>query len=231
MKNIFSVYKLTFPNGKCYIGMTGQNPNNRWKNGRSYVIKKANGCYKHPLLADAIIKYGWDNVQKDILYASTNQNEAEKMEKYFIMKNKSSDRCFGYNQQTGGMSGFSVSVETKEKLSKWNSGRKLSEEVKRKMAVSHKGKNTWSKGRHLSDETKRKISIANKGKKLSEKAIIMIVQKKRRPIMCIETGEKFVSIKDAFIKTGISRTAIGNMLSGFSKRAGGFHWKYIEKEN
>lgn len=29
----YSVYKHTFPNGKVYIGMTGQEPEKRWANG------------------------------------------------------------------------------------------------------------------------------------------------------------------------------------------------------
>ena len=48
----------------------------------------------------------------------------------------------------------------------WNKGRTnvYSEETKRKMSESHKGKASWNKGKHLSEEAKCKISEANKGK-------------------------------------------------------------------
>lgn len=44
-------------------------------------------------------------------------------------------------------------------------GHKQTEETKRKIRLSEKGRIPWNKGQHLSEETKRKISIALKGKK------------------------------------------------------------------
>lgn len=44
-------------------------------------------------------------------------------------------------------------------------GKKFSEETRRKMSESRKGKNTWMKGTYRSEETKRKISESLKGKK------------------------------------------------------------------
>lgn len=41
----------------------------------------------------------------------------------------------------------------------------MTEEHRRKLSESKKGKVPWSKGKHLSDETKRKISESKKGKK------------------------------------------------------------------
>ena len=52
-------------------------------------------------------------------------------------------------------------IAKKRGFGKWNKGRKLSEETKRKLSEANKGKK-------LSEETKRKLSEANKGKKLSE---------------------------------------------------------------
>ena len=45
----YSVYELIFPNGKRYIGLTGQEPESRWKNGEGY---------KGQLVYKPIKKYG-----------------------------------------------------------------------------------------------------------------------------------------------------------------------------
>ena len=46
----------------------------------------------------------------------------------------------------------------------YNRGKKLSEEHKRKISESNKGRTSVNKGKHLSEETKRKLSEAAKGK-------------------------------------------------------------------
>ena len=57
----YSVYKHTFPNGKVYIGITSQKPEDRWSKGKGYQ--------RQPLIYNAINKYGWDNiVHKIFLY-------------------------------------------------------------------------------------------------------------------------------------------------------------------
>ena len=60
--NNFYVYKHTSPSGKCYIGITCQEPEYRWgNNGCKYTERKSDGQLKHPKFANAILKYGWDN--------------------------------------------------------------------------------------------------------------------------------------------------------------------------
>lgn len=53
------VYKHTFPNGAVYIGRTDMKPEDRWLNGWGYK-----NC---PLMFNAIIKFGWDNVKHEII--------------------------------------------------------------------------------------------------------------------------------------------------------------------
>lgn len=62
--------------------------------------------------------------------------------------------------------GFRHSEETRKKLSEshkgkvgyWK-GKEMPEEVRKKISVSHKGLNTWTKGLKHTEETKRKMSI------------------------------------------------------------------------
>ena len=56
------------------------------------------------------------------------------------------------------------SKETLLKMSKSQTGRKKSDETKKKMSEGQKGINTWSKGTKASNEAKKKMSDAKKGK-------------------------------------------------------------------
>ncbi|MBQ8969222.1 MAG: NUMOD4 motif-containing HNH endonuclease [Bacteroidaceae bacterium] len=46
-----------------------------------------------------------------------------------------------------------------------------------------------------------------------------------RSIVCVETGERFPSIREAGRKMNINPICIGHVLSGRNKRAGGYTWK------
>ena len=128
----YCVYKHTAPNGKVYIGITGRKPSRRWENGNGY---KRNEHFHR-----AIEKYGWDNIQHEILFDGLSREDAEQKEVELIAEYHSTDRNKGYNLREGGsMSTFSsMSIE--------------------KMRCSHIGKS-------LSDEQKRKISDSMKGRK------------------------------------------------------------------
>ncbi len=93
-EKIYSVYLLTFPNGKKYCGQTSQKVERRWANGQGYK--------KCPLVYKAIIKYGWDNVKKEIIYTTHNQSEAYAKEKDIITTLNLLNPEFGYNLDEGG---------------------------------------------------------------------------------------------------------------------------------
>lgn len=58
------------------------------------------------------------------------------------------------------------------------------------------------------------------------------LEKTRRgkTVICVETGETFVSEAQAAKKTIISRQAINECLNGKAKTAAGFHWEYFNQE-
>lgn len=66
------IYKHTFPNGAIYIGMTDMKPEDRWLNGWGYK-----NC---PLMFNAILKYGWDNVTHEILLDGLDIETARQIE-------------------------------------------------------------------------------------------------------------------------------------------------------
>ena len=95
---MWSIYRHIFPNGKCYIGLTKQDPKVRFKNGYGYE-----SC---PLMWNAIQKYGWENVKTVWLYTEIdNLNKACCLERETIEKYRSNEREFGYNLANGGQGG------------------------------------------------------------------------------------------------------------------------------
>lgn len=75
-----------------------------------------------------------------------------------------------------------------------------------------------TKGKTHSDETKRKIGEAHKGKFINRKDL-------SKKVLCVETGEVFESIRDAYRKTGINH--ISQVCLGKLKTAGKFHWRFV----
>ena len=86
-------------------------------------------------------------------------------------------------------------------------------------------------GRVASIETKEKIRQKMLGRKNgphSKDWKQHISEGHSIPIICLETNVIYPSTKIAAEETGILRSAIANCLSGRSKTAGKFHWKYVK---
>lgn len=179
MKN-YTVYKHTTPCGKCYIGITGRNPLKRWQNGRGYT--------SNDHFFRAIIKYGWENIQHEILFENLSKEEAEQKEIEMIAFYKSDIPSYGYNIQHGGNSIGKHSEETKIKIGNANRGRKPWGYGKHRNPETKKKISESQIGRKHSEETKRKISESHKGRKQTEKEILARAEanrgKKRTPEQC-----------------------------------------------
>ena len=88
MTQTYTVYKhecklCTHTNG-IYIGITSQDVTARWKNGQGYLSKHPDGRYHQPAMANAILKYGWDNFTHEILFENLTEAEAKQKEKELI---------------------------------------------------------------------------------------------------------------------------------------------------
>ena len=88
------VYVHTTPSGKKYVGITSQEPEDRWKNGRGYK-----GC---PAFYNAIKKYGWASIEHDIIASHLTESEANAFEILMIKKLDTHNPEHGYNLTTGG---------------------------------------------------------------------------------------------------------------------------------
>lgn len=203
--NNFCVYKHTSPSNKCYIGITKQIPEERWgSNGNRYMIIKRDGSYKHPYFANAILKYGWDNITHEILDAELTKEEACILEKKYISFYKSIKKSYNITDGGEGSSGFKFSKETKKRLSDLRKGTKQSEETIAKRVA----KNT---GKIRTDEQKSKTSKSVQQYDLHGNFIM-----------------EYFGIREASKQTGINAAHIGDCCNKTVNRksAGGFMWKF-----
>lgn len=232
----YTVYLHTFPNGKYYVGITSQEISRRWRDGQGYIGQP---------VYNAILKYGWENIRHDILKENLTLEEAEEEERRLITKYNSLSHDNGYNVENGGNCTKHLSKETKAKISKakkgkcgetnhWNYGKHLSEETKKKIAKAHTGKKQ-------SEETKRKKSelfsgennpmygskIPKEHKKKLQEACVKATSK---AVKCIETDTVYQSASEAQRMTGVDAGTIRNVCKKDPryKRAGGFHWEYAK---
>lgn len=157
----YCVYIHTSPSGKRYIGQTGKKPERRWDNGNGYLSKNKNGKYNQPAFANAILKYGWDNFEHEIVATNLTKEEADTLEKALIKKMDTMNYKYGYNCAEGGSCG-AISEETKKKLSEAHKGKTLSEEHKRKISTSQCGAKNHNYGKHRNEETKKKNQSGTK---------------------------------------------------------------------
>jgi group I intron endonuclease len=209
MNREYSLYQFLFPNGKKYIGITRQVPKIRWKNGQAYT--------RNFYLYNAITKYGWETIEKTVLYSELTKEEAEQLEIETIKNNLSSNKEFGYNISLGGNCKGAHSLETREKLSRINKGKKMSEETKEKQRKRMMG-NKYNLGRKMSNEKKATLLKVNSKK---------VIQLDKNYNFLVE----YVSIREAERQTKANSGHISAVCNGKRKTAGGYKWEYCNENN
>jgi len=131
------IYKITnILNGKIYVGQTVQDPKIRWRRHKN-AAKDSNGESYNLHLYCSMRKHGEHNFKFEIIEEHTNLNDANIAEIKYISNYNSTNKKFGYNNQTGGRTNFTITEETRKKLSDSHMGKKLSEESIRKVVEAN----------------------------------------------------------------------------------------------
>lgn len=213
----YTVYCHLFPNGKRYVGQTCQVIAHRFgKDGCRYQGQ--------PQLYNAIKKYGWKNVQHEVLAENLSYLEVDAVEQFYIILYKSNQEEFGYNIEGGGSFHKVCTEATKEKLRKRNLGKKLSPETCKKMSESRKGEKNCNYGKHFSEEVRRRMGLGQigrvgsmKGKHHSaESKLKMSNSKKGKPSCVVWTDEMKhkLSVKNKALFTEERRKALSDARLG-----------------
>lgn len=234
-------------NGKRYIGKTN-NISSRWgNNGNAYMY----GRGKNTIFANAILKYGWNNFEHIILENGLTDKEACEREMFYIELYKTNiDKYgthYGYNMTSGGegAAGRVISDETREKLRQSHIGFVVSEEIKQKISASLKGRDTLSRearanlgyhnsivlsGRKLPPERVESIRQVSKERGFSELALRHAIDANTKPVINIDTGEIFSSMKSACEKYGVSATHLSAVCRGRRNTVKGCRWRYLNDD-
>lgn len=221
----YCVYMHRFRDtGKVYIGQTCRVPKKRWgTNGRRYLIKKKNGEYYQPLMARAIIKYGWENCDHIILFDNLDKKAADRIEQICIVLFRATDRRFGLNIALGGSN--IITEETKQKLS-------IAQKKRFENPENHP-----MYGKHLSDETKEKMRKAHRGKQFSKEhknkmseAETGYKNHQSKSVFCIELNKVFLTILEVEKCTNISDSSISNCCHGKRESVFGYHFRWATQD-
>lgn len=184
MEKLTGIYKITSPSCKVYIGQS-VNIYKRWNGYKNHKCKKQRHLYT------SLLKYGFDNHKFEILNICS-EDLLNKLEVFWELyyrnmgfellnlvgcgnspgrHSEETKRKIGENNI--GFSGRTHSIETKQKMSDWHTGKIVSDETKEKMKKpkTEEAKQKMSesaKGKIISEETKIKIGKSHLGSKRSE---------------------------------------------------------------
>lgn len=212
----YTVYKLTDPKGKVYIGMTGKPVEKRWDKGRGYS--------RDTPIRTAIDSIGWDAFEKTILCEKLTKAGAENLEKWFVEYYDSMDPEKGYNRYTGGSrTGAKASVCSRELHRRTNQA-KVAENpeccrINRELVLAYY---------RAHPEARQRIALqVTAYLKTPEGRKFAVASTRPRPVRCIETGEIYRSQRAAEKITGFY--GIHKVCSGIQSMSGGYHWEYVNK--
>lgn len=213
-------------NGKKYIGITSQKPEQRWRNGNGYV----NNEYFYR----AINKYGWHNFSHEILYTDLTKEQAESLEVKLIREYDTQQKENGYNIEYGGNATGRIPEETRKKISNALKGHECSAETRAKISKSKIGKPSQKKGVKLTAEQiekNRKSHLGQKAWNLGKKwADDEKAKFGGKAVKCIETNEIYMTMHEASKKTGINISSLCACCKGRNKTCHGLHWEYVTAE-
>lgn len=229
MKNFGIIYKITNCfNGKIYVGQTVRSLNERWSDHKRDALNGVDYPFHF-----AIRKYGAENfILKIIDFADSIKELNEKESLWIKTLNSLSKNNKGYNILEGGLALSNINAEPTINLTtnkEFASAKEMAKyyhfsyDFTLKLLNGHK--------RQKNGEIFRYKDL--KKQKQAEIRMSFVPFHKALPknIICLNTNEFFTSITDASKKLGINRASISNHLTGRSKSAGGFCFKYKESQS
>ena len=191
----FYVYLHKSPSGKYYVGITSKHRvQDRWDNGNGYK-----SC---PAFYNAIIKYGWDNIEHYIVVSGLPEDMAKKLEIHLISFFKACNRSYYITDGGDGHLGYIQSKETRRKLGDSKRGKPISEEQKLKISKALKGRKSHPNtikaiirthtGKIVSEETRQKLRKCNLGKHLTKETKEKLSNIASKPVLQCDLHNNFI---------------------------------------
>jgi len=148
-----ALYKITFPNGKAYIGITVRTAEHRFQQHVAAATVR-NGNY---LVCRALRRHGAHAVKLETLLTADDPDYLRLMERRAIAA-YGTHGPGGYNATAGGagLYGFKFSKESRAKMAASRRGRTTPPETKAKLSAAMKGRATNRGCRHSPEAVRRK---------------------------------------------------------------------------
>ena len=188
------IYKITnLIDGKIYVGQTNRTLEQRW---REHCANNSRCRYLHA----AILKYGKENFRVEQIDVALDRDEANRKESFYI-KRFNSLAPNGYNLNSGGGVGRTVSNATCRKLSENHAD------------VSGERNPMYGKSRP-------EVGLRNAN--LKSKPVVQLTLEG-------EFVAEYPSLRNAELATGIDSAWISGVCRGKYgyRTAGGFLWRYV----
>ena len=210
----YTVYKLTDPEGKIYIGCTGRNVKRRWKSGWGY--------YSQQPFWEAVVRFGWESIRKEILCKKLTKAGAEKLEAWFIEYYDTMNPEKGFNCFSGGSrSGAYANAATREKISQAMIRRSLTNPE-----FSLRNRELMLEYYRNHPEARLRIAAWMSTFLLSPEGRTFVLSSHTpKPVRCVETGKIYPSQCAAEKETGFC--GIHKVCEGKRIICGGCHWEYV----
>lgn len=224
MINIGTIYKITNPAGKVYIGLT--------RDLKARIRKYKSGlCKQQRHLYFSLAKYGWDNHSIKILYqGSITDLGLNELEIHFIRIYNSYRGGLNLTEGGGGIRGYRHTEEMKEKARQ----RKASEETRGKMSSSRQGVPKAEEHKRKIKEAKQGVKRGPQPKEWTEKIKATKVVNKSACKAIDQYSLDGIFIKrwssqtEASQALNISKANISSCLTGRYKQAKGFIFLYAK---
>ena len=121
------------------------------------------------LFYSAILKYGWNNIEHEILETGLTSKEADDRELFYIKSYRSNEKDYGHNILAhGNVSMNKITDEIRAKMSKNKKREEKAQYGRMKCARLCPKRKKGCKGFIPSDETRKKLSAALTGRPVSE---------------------------------------------------------------
>lgn len=205
-------------NGKWYVGQAV----NLKKRFRDHKSKLRMNHHPNKHLQSAWNKYG----EKSFVFRVLEVCEVDmlnSLEMSWVAKKDS--YLNGYNNTVGGdgVRGLIMSKETRLKMSFSHKGHPVSDETRERMRETRKNSETARK--HMKKLRQMKMQRGATPKEREHLARLNEIKKK--PVLCVETGQRFESAHDAARKFGTYQSNISFCCNKPESTHRGFHWRYV----
>lgn len=185
------LYRLTFPNGKAYIGITKRTVARRFAEHVNFAKSGKSGSAVH----HAINKFGRASVLVETL-ASADWESLKSMEIAMIAQHNTRPP-YGYNLTKGGDGVTGFDALTRVKMGAANVGRIPTQETREKLSSAGKGRKASQQAREnisrgktgvkFSDAHKENLSAARKAHVANSPAVVMSAETRAR-MSAVKTG-------------------------------------------